>query len=101
MNTLSITESAAKRISELISSSGNKEDMLRITVSAGGCSGFSYGFGLDGEKKQEDHIFESHGVKVIVDEISLDPGLAMKKSKKTKDKMKATARKQAVKAIKK
>lgn len=36
-----------------------------------------------------------------VDEISLDPGLAMKKSKKTKDKMKATARKQAVKAIKK
>ena len=72
MNTLSITESAAKRVNELISSSGNKEDMLRITVSAGGCSGFSYSFGLDGEKKQEDHIFESHGIKVVVDEISLD-----------------------------
>ena len=36
-----------------------------------------------------------------IKEITLKPSLAMKKSQKTRDKMKATARKQAVKAINK
>ena len=72
MNALSITESAAKRVTELISSDGSEGNMLRITVSAGGCSGFSYSFGLDDEQAEEDQIFEAHGVKVIVDEMSLE-----------------------------
>ncbi len=72
MSALSITESAAKRVTELISSDGNESNMLRITVSAGGCSGFSYSFGLDDEQAEEDQIFEAHGVKVIVDEMSLE-----------------------------
>ena len=38
---------------------------------------------------------------VNIKEITLKPSLAMKKSQKTRDKMKATARKQAVKAINK
>jgi iron-sulfur cluster insertion protein len=72
MNAISITESAAKRVSELISSDGSEGDMLRITVSAGGCSGFSYGFGLDNEQTDEDHTFKAHGITVIVDEMSLE-----------------------------
>jgi iron-sulfur cluster insertion protein len=72
MSILSITENAAKRVSELIASAGSNEDMLRITVSAGGCSGFSYSFGLEGKKTQEDLVFESHGIKVVVDEMSLE-----------------------------
>ena len=72
MSALSITESAAKRVTELISSDGSEGNMLRITVSAGGCSGFSYRFGLDDEQAGEDQIFEAHGVKVIVDEMSLE-----------------------------
>ena len=72
MSALSITESAAKRVTELISSDGSEGNMLRITVSAGGCSGFSYSFGLDDEQTEEDQIFEAHGVKVIVDEMSLE-----------------------------
>jgi iron-sulfur cluster insertion protein len=72
MSALSITESAAKRVTELISSDGSEGNMLRITVSAGGCSGFSYSFGLDDEQAEEDQIFEAHGVKVIVDEMSLE-----------------------------
>ena len=72
MNALSITESAANRVAELIASDGNDSTMLRITVSAGGCSGFSYGFDLDDKKTDEDQIFEGHGVKVIIDDMSLD-----------------------------
>ena len=72
MSTLTITESAAKRVTELISSDGSEGNMLRITVSAGGCSGFSYSFGLDDGQAEEDQIFEAHGVKVIVDEMSLE-----------------------------
>lgn len=72
MSVLSITDSAAKRVTELISSDGSEGNMLRITVSAGGCSGFSYSFGLDDTKNEEDQVFESHGVKVIVDDVSLE-----------------------------
>jgi iron-sulfur cluster insertion protein len=72
MNAISITESAAKRVSELISSDGSEGNMLRITASAGGCSGFSYGFGLDNEQTDEDHTFKAHGITVVVDEMSLE-----------------------------
>ena len=72
MNALSITQSAANKVSELISSDGNVSTMLRITVSAGGCSGFSYGFGLDDKKSDEDMIFEDHGIKVVIDDMSLE-----------------------------
>ena len=46
--------------------------MLRIAVSAGGCSGFSYGFDLDDESNDDDLVFEDHGIKVVVDEMSLE-----------------------------
>jgi iron-sulfur cluster assembly accessory protein len=43
---------------------------LRIYVQGGGCSGFSYGMVLD-EVSDGDQIFETSGVKVIVDPMSL------------------------------
>ena len=71
-NTISITPSAAKRVGELISAEGGGALMLRIAVSAGGCSGFSYGFDLDGKRNEDDVVFEDHGIKVIVDKMSLE-----------------------------
>ena len=68
---LTITESAAKRISDLIASEGGDALMLRVAVSSGGCSGFQYGFNLDAAVGGDDLVFEAHGVKVVVDEISL------------------------------
>ena len=72
MNALSITENAANRVTDLIASDGNDQLMLRVTVSAGGCSGFSYGFDLDANQTKDDQIFEAHGVKVVIDEMSLE-----------------------------
>ncbi|OSQ37778.1 iron-sulfur cluster insertion protein ErpA [Thalassospira mesophila] len=67
-----MTESAATRIQELINSEGNNGLMLRLQVSGGGCSGFQYEFSLDDNSNNEDHVFENHGAKMVVDDVSLD-----------------------------
>jgi iron-sulfur cluster insertion protein len=58
-------------VGELIAGDGDSSLMLRVEVSAGGCSGFQYGFDLDKEVKDDDKLIEAHGIKVVVDEMSL------------------------------
>ena len=70
--TLAITENAARRIGQIIDQKKNERLMLRVTIHGGGCSGFQYEFGLDEAAGTEDLVFEQHGVKVVVDEVSLD-----------------------------
>jgi iron-sulfur cluster insertion protein len=67
-----LSESAARRIEQLKTSEGKAELMLRLAVSGGGCSGFSYGFSLDDQRRDDDHVFEDFGVTLVVDETSLD-----------------------------
>jgi iron-sulfur cluster insertion protein len=67
-----LTESAAKRVAWLISQEGDPSLMLRLSVSGGGCSGFQYGFTFDNARQADDHLFERDGVKMVVDETSLD-----------------------------
>lgn len=69
---LTITEAAAKRVRELVEAEGNPSLMLRIAVSGGGCSGFQYGFDLDTSTEDDDLILEQHGIKVVIDESSLE-----------------------------
>lgn len=71
-DSISISESAAKRIGELRDQDGNPNLKLRVAVSAGGCSGFSYGFELDETINEDDRLFERDGITVVVDETSLD-----------------------------
>lgn len=67
-----VSDSAVKRIAILIEQEESDGLFLRVSVSGGGCSGFQYGFTFDDEVRGEDHIFERDGVKVVVDETSLD-----------------------------
>jgi iron-sulfur cluster insertion protein len=67
-----LTESAAMRVQTLREMEGNDRLMLRLSVSGGGCSGFSYGFTLDDQLTADDRTFEQHGVTLAVDETSLD-----------------------------
>jgi iron-sulfur cluster insertion protein len=46
--------------------------MLRLAVSGGGCSGFQYGFSFDDARNEDDRVFERDGVKLVVDDTSLD-----------------------------
>lgn len=71
-NDLDLSESAARRIGQLITQENNTALMLRVEVSGGGCSGFKYGFDLDTQTRDDDLVLERHGVKVVIDEGSLD-----------------------------
>lgn len=69
----SVTESAARRIARLRQDeAGGGELMMRVAVLGGGCSGFQYKFDFDATLNDDDHVFERDGVKVVVDEVSLD-----------------------------
>lgn len=69
---VSLTEAAASKIQGLLEQENNEALHLRVFVSGGGCSGFQYGFTFDEQLNQEDAVVESHGVKLLVDAMSLD-----------------------------
>ena len=66
-----LTESAAQRIGELIADGGNPDLMLRLAVEGGGCSGFQYHFSLDDRVAPDDRVYEHHGARMVVDEVSI------------------------------
>ncbi len=66
-----LTASAAKRIKTVAARSNNKGKMLRVSVSGGGCKGFSYHFAFDDKTKADDRVFKSHGAVLVVDKTSL------------------------------
>lgn len=69
---LTITESAARRVAALRAAEGNDDLMLRIVVDGGGCNGFQYRFDFDSTVNDDDRVFERDGVKVLVDEVSME-----------------------------
>jgi iron-sulfur cluster assembly protein len=66
-----VTEVAAKEIQSLMGQYNNPQLALRVRVVAGGCSGFSYDLAFDDQVQSTDRIFDSNGVKVVIDERSL------------------------------
>jgi iron-sulfur cluster insertion protein len=72
VHSFSVSANAAKRIAALSAAEGKAELMMRVAVSGGGCSGFKYEFNLDSTVNPDDRIFEKDGVKVVVDETSLE-----------------------------
>jgi iron-sulfur cluster assembly protein len=68
---ITLTDNAAAKIGELLSSQEDgSEQALRVAVRGGGCSGFQYALAFD-RKKDDDHVFEDRGVSVIVDKVSM------------------------------
>jgi len=68
---VTLSDRAARRIAKIL----EKEpagSMLRVAVNGGGCSGFQYDFAITGEQNDDDFVIEKNGVKVLVDEVSLN-----------------------------
>jgi iron-sulfur cluster insertion protein len=69
--TLEFTDSAARKVGELIAEEGNDALKLRVYVSGGGCSGFQYGFTFDEQVENGDTCVENSGVTLVVDPMSI------------------------------
>src|SRR5258706_3892879 len=68
---LGLTEKAAEKVREIQSAENIEPSYgLRLRVVGGGCSGFAYDLYFD-QLTEMDRTFESHGVKLVVDEMSL------------------------------
>ncbi|MBI3381657.1 MAG: iron-sulfur cluster insertion protein ErpA [Aquabacterium sp.] len=68
---LSFSATAAAKVSELIADEGNPNLKLRLYVTGGGCSGFSYGFAFDDQLNEDDTRIDRDGVTMVVDAMSL------------------------------
>ncbi|MCE9627516.1 MAG: iron-sulfur cluster assembly accessory protein [Candidatus Eisenbacteria bacterium] len=64
---VTVTESASRKLAELISQQAEPVAGLRLTVHQGGCSGYQYGMSFAEAQQPGDWVGEFHGVKVFVD----------------------------------
>ena len=69
--TVSLTPQAMNQLRSLLAAENNPALGLRVFVSGGGCSGLQYGMAFDDQVRAEDEVVELEGVKVIVDEYSI------------------------------
>src|ERR1700724_1935912 len=69
---INVSETAASKISELLSEENKAGSGLRVFVQGGGCSGFQYGLMIEENGQGSgDQVFESHGVKLFIDPMSI------------------------------
>ena len=67
---LFLTENAVAKVKSLVAEEANDALKLRVFVTGGGCSGFSYGFTFDEIVAEDDTLVEKDGVTALVDPMS-------------------------------
>ena len=69
---IEITDKGAEKVHEFLASQQADVSVagLRVGVRGGGCSGFQYQLAFD-EQRESDIVFQSHGLKLLVDGESL------------------------------
>ena len=67
---VTLSESAARHVSNFIAKRG-KGFGIRLGVKTSGCSGMATKLEFVDQTEDEDEVFESHGVKVVIDPKSL------------------------------
>lgn len=68
---ITLTAPAAQAVKDLLAKRNLTGYDLRVFIQGGGCSGFQYGMALDNRVLDNDTIVEAHGIRVLVDEMSL------------------------------
>jgi len=67
---ITLTDTAASKVKELLDAEGADDLALRVAVRPGGCSGFSYEMFFDGDINGDDEQAEFGEAKVVVDPAS-------------------------------
>ena len=68
---VTVSETAARKLSSLIEESGFKTPFVRVAVKGGGCSGLSYDLSFDTEQQPADTLVEDKDVQILIDMKSL------------------------------
>lgn len=61
-----LTKQAADEIKRVMTDKDISDQVLRVGVSGGGCSGFQYALGFDIDTNDDDLVSEQHGVTIVV-----------------------------------
>ncbi|MBN8581982.1 MAG: iron-sulfur cluster assembly accessory protein [Anaerolineae bacterium] len=67
-----LTPAASEAVRNILSERNLEGYALRVYVAGGGCCGVNFGMALDNNFRDVDTTFEADGVKVVVDEVSID-----------------------------
>jgi iron-sulfur cluster assembly protein/iron-sulfur cluster insertion protein len=67
---ITLTDTAAVKVKQLLEAEGATELALRVAVRPGGCSGFSYEMYFDGDVASDDQTLTFGDVRVVVDQAS-------------------------------
>jgi len=69
---ITLTDTAASKVKDLIDAEGEPNLALRVAVRPGGCSGFSYEMFFNTDVSDDDNLTDHHGVRVVVDASSAE-----------------------------
>lgn len=69
---ITLTPAAAQAVQDMLAQRNLEDHALRVFIAGGGCSGYQYGMALEPQIRETDLVAELHGVKVVIDEISID-----------------------------
>ena len=70
--TISLSLAASEAVKNILAERNLEGYALRVYVAGGGCCGVNFGMALDNNFRDVDTTFEANGVKVVVDEVSID-----------------------------
>jgi iron-sulfur cluster assembly protein len=70
--TILLTPAATDAVKNILTERNLEGYALRVYVAGGGCCGVNFGMALDNNIRDVDTTFESNGVQIVVDEVSID-----------------------------
>ncbi len=69
---LTITDTAAQAVKDILAERKLEGYALRVYVAGGGCCGVNFGMALDNNIRDVDSIYAMNGIKLVVDNVSID-----------------------------
>jgi iron-sulfur cluster assembly accessory protein len=69
---INISPAAAEAVQNILTERNLEGYALRVYVSSGGCCGAQFGMALDNNFRDIDSTFDTNGIKLVVDEASMD-----------------------------
>ena len=69
---LTLSAAASDAVRNILTEKNLEGYGLRVYVAGGGCCGVNFGMALDNNFRDVDTVIEANGVKVVVDEVSID-----------------------------